>query len=425
MDLQLYACSRLKAVRGQIAVLLQSEFPYKDSEDALKLIDKRFAHMLGIIEGLDDMSKPSAINYCSGSILLCFENLPLLGFLLRSTNVRNAFESYFPLLRLAQRVLDEKIKLVISSEWEYSPLLYYRIKLLPGYVLIGFPASESENPLLIPLAGHEFGHCAWGNHNMDGVLRPKAEVAIRQELLDHRLDEFSALYSNLYRKEDITRLAGTPGLFGAVPELRYACDLAIKQAEEVFCDFFGLRLFAESYLYAHALLIAPKTGVGRSLAYPNVELRVKYLTRAATAFGVTVPQEYEEVFEDDSVRPDKAAMLYVVLADSGSTALVDDLIISVQKFISSDMAPMRDSDVVKEISECFRNMVPAPNPVSLADITNSAWVCYLEKDLWKEGYRNLAADRKKRDRVFRDLVLKTVQVLEIAQRLGDNHASER
>ena len=41
---------------------------------------------------------------------------------------------------------------------------------MPGFVLIGLPAQESSNPLLMPLAGHEMGHIVWDAENYSKQL---------------------------------------------------------------------------------------------------------------------------------------------------------------------------------------------------------------------------------------------------------------
>mgnify|MGYP001286141063 CR=1 FL=1 len=150
---------------GEVARLRQSEFPYKHSVEALDRIDKLFTRKLARLNAFGHSSDPAIVSQeCALALRDVFRYLPLLGFILRSTNVRNAFEVYGPLLRLASAVLepgvakgDRRTRLLLSSEWDYSPHVYTEIADLPGFVLIGLPAPESSNPLLVPLAGHELG----------------------------------------------------------------------------------------------------------------------------------------------------------------------------------------------------------------------------------------------------------------------------
>ena len=61
-------------------------------------------------------------------------------------------------------------RLILSSEWTYQPQVYPEKDFLPSYVLIGLPAPESSNPLLLPLAGHELGHSLWRANNVGDEL---------------------------------------------------------------------------------------------------------------------------------------------------------------------------------------------------------------------------------------------------------------
>ena len=119
-----------------------------------------------LLESLSDDDDPNAVKTaCNESLKQLFRILPLLGFIVRSTSVRNSFEVFWPLLRLARQVLQTDAKLILSSEWLYSP--FYRPSAdLSDYVLLGFPASESSNPLLVPLAGHELGHTNGGSDGL-------------------------------------------------------------------------------------------------------------------------------------------------------------------------------------------------------------------------------------------------------------------
>lgn len=61
------------------------------------------------------------------------ENMNILGMILRSTNVRNPFELYFPFKRLAKTLLDGNVKLLMSSEWDFVPFTYpMNVEILSG-----------------------------------------------------------------------------------------------------------------------------------------------------------------------------------------------------------------------------------------------------------------------------------------------------
>ena len=106
------------------------------------------------------------LNTCQRTLDELTRFLPVLGFVLRSTNVRTAFEIHGPLLRLTREFLGADTRLLVSSEWEYSPYTYSPLPDFADFVLIGFPASESANPLVVPLAGHELGHSLWSSKRL-------------------------------------------------------------------------------------------------------------------------------------------------------------------------------------------------------------------------------------------------------------------
>jgi len=154
-----YAKQRYEAAIKEIEQLEQSEFPYAHIRDVLLDLKKLFQDQRNELNKLTPKSTPLiAKNACSQSLTYLFDYSPVLGFILNATNVRNSFEIYAPLLRLARCLLGSDTKLLLSSEWEYSPFVYLPTNELPKCVIIGVPAFESTNPLLISLAGHELGH---------------------------------------------------------------------------------------------------------------------------------------------------------------------------------------------------------------------------------------------------------------------------
>ena len=177
-----YARKRLRAFLEEVDNLAEDEFPYRASKDLLDELSKLFRLKLTRLESLGPKSDPDTVKHACGLALgALFDYLPLLGFVRRSTNVRNAFEVFGPLLRLARDVLepsvpkpDRKARLVLSSEWDYSPFIYPDVPELPGFVLIGLPAPESSNPLLVPLAGHELGHSLWSKLDSQGSWNRKS-----------------------------------------------------------------------------------------------------------------------------------------------------------------------------------------------------------------------------------------------------------
>jgi len=156
MERLVFARHRLTAFREELERLEHAEFPYPSAEAALQKIKGVFVEHTKMLDLLGADSDPDTISQvCQQQLTDLWDYLPFLGFILRCTNVRNAFEIYTPLERLAWRVLGREVKLLLSSEWDYSPFVYTQDTLLSGFVFIGIPAHESRNPLVAPLAGHE------------------------------------------------------------------------------------------------------------------------------------------------------------------------------------------------------------------------------------------------------------------------------
>ena len=157
-----YAIERLKVFREELERLKSSTFPYEHSLDALEILEQGVFQHIQNLESLDKDSGALVIQAaCNASTALLNRYLPYAGFLLRSTNVRNAFDVYGPFLQLSRKILGPRTKLVLSSEWEFSPYTFVDNVSLSDFVLIGLPAPESSNPLLLPTAGHELGHTIW------------------------------------------------------------------------------------------------------------------------------------------------------------------------------------------------------------------------------------------------------------------------
>lgn len=137
-----FARSLLLAFLDEAERLIEAEFPYSYSEEALNRIRRLFERKLKLLEQLDEQSDPGTVQQeCALALRDLFNYVPLVGFILRSTNVRNAFEVFGPLLRLARNVLESQVardqrktRLVLSSEWDYSPFIYPIIPALPGFV---------------------------------------------------------------------------------------------------------------------------------------------------------------------------------------------------------------------------------------------------------------------------------------------------
>lgn len=405
-----HARSRVEAVIDEIRRLKQSEFPYEEPRQALDLLEKMFEDQRSVLNKISPDAPPTlSDNACSVSLYHLSIYVPLLGFILRSTNVRNAFETYAPLSRLAQNIFGEGYRLILSSEWAFSPHFYQFLPGLPGFVLIGLPAPESSNPLLIPLAGHELGHAVWLVEGISRRFENQIETGVLLELTEKRWEEYLKLYPRS-TKQDLIE-----GHMFARQTWAPACDWARLQLEEIFCDIFGVRLFSESYLNAFAYLIFPGMSSSRDVRYPDMHRRVLHIVQAANSMGVSVPEGFESAFVNDNPPMQAETALLVSIADTVSASLVLDLIDLTNKLAHAKSVPERNPERVREICDEFRSrVVPTPKKETLVDILNAGWECREDETLWEKMDRIKPQDRH---RILADLMLKSMEVAEFYERV--------
>jgi hypothetical protein len=418
LSVLVYTRDRLRAFLAEVGRVSESEFPTPHSKAALEALESLFQAKLSRLEVFDDKSNPDVVRQeCALSLAALFEYTPLLGFILRSTNVRNAFEMFGPLLTLAGSVLepgvaqkDRKTRLVISSEWDYSPFTYSQIPDLPDFVLIGLPAPESSNPLLIPLAGHELGHSVWAAGHLGSPL----EMTVKTETVKACKDRWPDF------QKAFPGLVGVPAadiesnLF-AVEAWKAAKDWALRQAQETFCDFLGVRIFDTAFLHAMAYLISPRCGE-RSVYYPPLLNRVKHLMFAAEAYGVEIPIDYATMFEDDAATYlGQADGLRLSVSDAVLSAVVPELMSLANEVVLNAglQKPTRES--IDQVLRHFTRVVPMERCGSLSVLLNAAWTASLKPDLWKD----IPQVYEDRDRVLKELVLKNVELFEIEHILSD------
>lgn len=404
----LYSRKRLLSFLDEVARSKDVRFPYPDSEAALEKLEVEFRDTLSYIDALQPNSDPLTVQAaCASALSALFLYVPLLGFIRRSTGVRNPFEAYGPLLRLAQTLLGNETKLVISSEWEHSPFTYQGVKGLEDFVFIGLPATESENPLLLPLAGHELGHHLWARHDVGGSLSSDIENKVRDELIS-RWSEYQTLYpgsQQAHLNDLIVKPTWEPAIWWT-----------IRQAEVSFCDFVGAKLFASSYLHAFGYLLSPSSEEQRSMLYPNTRRRVEDLKTAAETYGFTCPDEFVGLFDDLSgpLHSEVQTKFLLELADTVSSSLVIDLIGRAGTIIDSVSIPSADDEEVRKIYERFkRNVVPSSGISSITPILNAAWRAFHDRELWKDR-----PEIQDKDATLRELVLKSIEILEIENRTG-------
>ncbi|MFO1485913.1 MAG: hypothetical protein U1F71_21305 [Verrucomicrobiaceae bacterium] len=406
--------SLLGAFEKELRRNLHIEFPYEDSRLAVEKLLKEAEQMKAYLQAFRSQQEPDPI-VCILVRDFIASTVPLLGFILRSTNVRNSFEMHAPFRRLAKAFLDEggsrKIHLLLSSEWDYSPLneVGYGELLTHGYqevvngmahsddakrdrpvfVLIGQPAPESSNPFFLPLAAHELGHSIWREKRFD--------------------DEFLADLKKAFPNETDEGQEMTED-----DECRKWCSL---QLQETFCDLIGVRVFGTSYLHAFRHFLAGC--VGRSEVYPSDYDRAVIQKAMCDRYQFLCPKGFLKCFDQ---KDDKAADVDNELlskVDEVRKTLTSKLHLMVDSIASERSIPMPDNKKRKGCLDRLRWFVPITGARSLADIMNAAWEAAHTENFFKNPRLNEQPEEH-----LKEVVLKSIEVFEIEQRMSDFQKSK-
>jgi hypothetical protein len=186
--------------------------------------------------------------------------------------------------------------------------------------------------------------------------------------------------------------------------------MGIVTSRRKFCDFVGLRLFGESYLYAFSYLLSPNHAGQRPLTYPAMITRVNNLERASAKYGIKCPSGYASNF-DDEAPPNlgESNAFRLLVADISLSLAIDELINTADADLKKNNVVLPSELEINRIASRFSLVVPAEGCKSLADIINAGWIAFLNPDLWK----NVPQVLKKRDAIVKELTLKTIEVFQI------------
>jgi hypothetical protein len=394
---------KIKAFIKLINSVLAGSFPTSDSVTALTKIRDSVEDLLAEFEQVeDDVSNELFQQYCKSINSTIVEYLPHVGLLLRSGNVRNSFESYLPLKNLAAELIGQKIKLVMSSEWNFSPFIDVRpTSALYEYSFIGFPASESENPLVLPLAGHEIGHAIWRRTNVGNSHAKAIERAIITEAREN-WQELEATYSLGISPTEIAN-----DLF-AISLLKTSYEYAKRQIEELFCDVVGIFVFGESYLQAFRYLVAPAVSDHRSHYYPPMSIRVEFNADAfKTIFNKDV-NWFKECFTRKTDTDQRAPDLLLRMADNVTKKYFENIVQAVLNYMPLRSIEKYNESEVDVIYESFKKVCPVNKKYSIASILGAAWKLRLNIESLETEVRG---DHKVS--VLCNLVLKSFEVWEL------------
>jgi hypothetical protein len=401
-----FVSQKLRAVIDLIGHLQSSEFPYEEPKIALTLLRDLYKtdlnRLSSIDQTVDERVKQQACAHANSRVSKYY---PVLGFILRSTNVRNAFEIYNPLLSMCRTVYGSEAKLIMSSEWAFSPFTYPAVTdELPHLMFIGLPSTEASNSLIIPLAGHELGHSVWRKPTGRSVHLANLDKLLQQSLTNAYVawwPEFQRLFNVNKPSSELLSDLFLRNIW------TQSYRLASRQIEELFCDIIGLRLFGESFLYSFIYLIAPNIG-DRAAHYPTLTSRVNVLLQASKTFSVDPPEAFSSYFTDPPKRTPASEKFVLDMADTASDALATDLIGAVEKHVASTNLTLPQSEERDRIVKHFCALSPASSVRSLGDIVNAGWKIRLDWSLWDE----FNFDQPTKLEILNDLIFKSMEVAE-------------
>lgn len=406
---QLPVLVKLRAVLGQLAALRTSDFPYADGLEALQVLEETFRSDLQQVEDTEGVDEAVLLEANANIVRLH----PILGFILRSTNIRNSFEAYDPLLRMARSLLGKRVRLIFSSEWLFSPYTYApAFRELPHFVFIGLPAMEASNALILPLAGHELGHAVWSQNN----------------LLDSLEQDMLATLRAIYQSSKFFAKKGRPASslmqwdMQDIANLEAASTWLERQTEEIFCDCVGVRLFGAGFLHSFHYLISPSLGLGRSSDYPSISQRVSFLEKSASHFGHKIPNDFSKSFvalEVDSYFSELDKKILRVVEEANES-LFDKVLGLVGRVVPQRVPHPKEVDV-QAIMASFSDFVPFNAPADLASVIDAGWRIYNDDSAWPSEEQN----HEKRSRVVSELVYKTLEVSEFETRTRRLNAAKQ
>lgn len=409
---------KLDCVLQEIYRLKKSDFPHTPGEECLDKIESEFKKQTACLNEID----PNATLDIKRAVCLQVNKTlskfhKLLGFVTRSTNIRNAFEFFDPLQRLAKQLLGQDAKLILSSEWSFSPLTLIQVfPELPNFVFIGFPASESSNVLIIPIAGHELGHNVWRSKHTG--IRQKFQSIYEAKIIDLITSNWTKCKNTFgFNTDDPAKLKTDIDLISFRQD--FIVPNALSQGEEIFCDMLGIRIFGEAYLHAFQYLIAPCLGPRRPKDYPALPKRIAYMIQAAQRMGFPTPATYSSTFTESLYQPrDAVDDLLLEISDTATDAIVPHLINEVIHFSENAGIPKPSLEGRKSIQNSFKLVMPSNSPSSFVDIIGAAWDAYLAFNFWDLGL----VSRERKFEVLNELTLKTIEVLEFNIRVRETGA---
>lgn len=397
--------TKLKKLEQQLTIARLSDFSYPDARDALDILRNRLELRENQIVESETFS-PATRNAILREVNYLISRITAVaGIITRSATVRNAFELYAPFLEVCKALVGEDARLILSSEWEYVPFTYPQsLAELPQFIVIGLPASESDNVLVFPTAGHELGHSVWSKHSVADQFKSRIEQEVAEAFRQNR-GQFEQVFPDL-KGADLDQDMFVQHIKSTV----FAATLS--QSEETFSDFVGLLLFGESYLFAFEYLIAPQLAGGRSKEYPDTLERAQTLeTFAKEKLGVEVGG-FSGAFLASTPFRFPHDNFVCAMADQVLSAARESIFESARAIITNSGIPMPSNEATSSVYDAFARGVPYDDSASLGDLVNAGW------RVFRAGDQQLHANQGHTLIEYTsDLILKSAEIHEIRRLL--------
>ncbi|QFI68364.1 hypothetical protein [Sinorhizobium alkalisoli] len=393
-----FSVQRLQAAVQLVTGLLDTDWAYPDSAGALRLIQVALQEQLNEILDLDDDTDEKIIRrYGIEAQATVSDLMGFIGFIVRSSDVRNSFEIYAPIKEISSALLGDDLKIVVGSEWSYNPFVYpLPPSRLENYIFVGLPASEAQNALLVPVAGHELGHAVWRRTTVRSNLVSKIAAAVIEEFRK-RWSDVKTLFASGVTPETIDTDLMALEVWGR------SNSFAQRQCEEIFCDLLGLWIFGDAFLAAFEYILSPDSGRRTSEYYPPNKVRARHLARAAADWDFTSRGSLPEAFSE----PDAPRDTIAAIAQDVTQMMVPDIQRVVEK-LCSDCGLVRPSEEgVNQATERLRKISPTGKQTP-AEILVAAWAIRDDLDRW--SLPGVKPERKLP--ILNDLVLKSFEVHE-------------
>ncbi|SMD06654.1 hypothetical protein SAMN06297251_12323 [Fulvimarina manganoxydans] len=390
--------TKLVRLKGRINELLEESLPYSDSKSAAETLLARVDRQIARARDSHGFSPALREQVGLQALLLLQRVTHILGILSRSSVTRNALELYEPFRIICTKFFKIDVSIILSSEWNFIPFTYPMVlDDLPNCIIIGLPASESDNILIFPAAAHELGHTLWLHNQLGSVYAQRIRIEA-EAIVTADANAVSASFPVL-PDNDLFRKAASEQLVSEV------AHFAMKQIEEMFCDYIGLFMFGRSYLLAFEYLIAPGLKDRTVGTYPTTYDRAKMLNEEAANHDCSIVDYENHFVRKQNINPINEFKYKA--ADRLRNQFIPDIIRTAHDIISDAGISIPNSEKVEAAKKFFAVGMPVSNGFSIGEMVSAAWALFNDME-----FTPLTGSMHDKTNHLSDLVFKSVEVQE-------------